>query len=142
MIKSENMTYKNTNTKIHSFLNQCCSVYENKVLQLMSACLRLKRFRESTMFSQTEDRANTVVKSNGLQAVLIFRKNIFPRNHEYQCLRKASPKYVHNIHRSSYDHTVHSIYVFPQLHYANQGQFLAFEQLYGRPSSCFLSLRL
>ena len=35
-------------TKIHSFLKQRCSLYENKVLQLMSAWLSLERFREST----------------------------------------------------------------------------------------------
>ena len=41
--------------KFIHFLKQCCSVYENKVLQLMSAWLSL--FCESTLFSQTEDRA-------------------------------------------------------------------------------------
>ena len=44
--------------KIHSLLKQCCSVYENKVLQLMSAWLSLERFRESILFSYAEDRSN------------------------------------------------------------------------------------
>ena len=36
--------------KIPSFLKRCCSVSENKVLQLMSAWLNLERFPESTLF--------------------------------------------------------------------------------------------
>ena len=50
----------------NSFLKLHCSFYENKVLQLMSAWLSLERFHESTLFSLTEDRANTVIKTNEL----------------------------------------------------------------------------
>ena len=37
--------------KINSFLKQCFSFYENKVLQLMSAWASLERFGEKTLFS-------------------------------------------------------------------------------------------
>ena len=37
--------------KINSFLKQCFSFYENKVLQLMSAEASLERFGEKTLFS-------------------------------------------------------------------------------------------
>ena len=36
--------------QVKSFISKTvCSVYENKVLQLMSAGVRLERFRESTL---------------------------------------------------------------------------------------------
>ena len=41
--------------EIHLSLEQSCSVYENKVFQLMSTWIILERFCESTSFSLTED---------------------------------------------------------------------------------------
>jgi hypothetical protein len=47
-------------SKVHSFLKQCFSFYENKVFQLMQAGASLERFGEKTFFSYNEDCANTV----------------------------------------------------------------------------------
>ena len=53
-------------SKIHSFLKQWFSFYENKVLQLMSDGASLERFGERTLFTKNEDLADTVLKTNGL----------------------------------------------------------------------------
>ena len=50
--------------KIHSFLKQCFSLYENEVLQLMSAGAILVRLGENTLFSLSEDSTNTVFDMN------------------------------------------------------------------------------
>ena len=45
----KNIFIHKIDTEIHSFLKQCFSVYENKVLQLMSAGARLEKFGEKDL---------------------------------------------------------------------------------------------
>ena len=69
-------------TKIHSFLKQCSSFHEKKVLQLMSAGASLERLGEKTLFSYNKGRAKTALKTNGLyytQSLSI--RNTLIRNH-------------------------------------------------------------
>ena len=49
---------------------QCFSLYENKVLQLMSVGASLEWFGERNLFSKNEDRANTFLKTNGFYFVI------------------------------------------------------------------------
>ena len=53
-------------TKIHSFLKQCFSVYENKVLLLMSVGARLERFGEKDLVFIKWRSCKNVLKTNGL----------------------------------------------------------------------------